>query len=382
MSITLKSGKFPLWLHPTGQWGKKIRGKYHYFGKDKDAALVEYVRVKDDLEAGRTPRERRGGGITVEELATRFLDAKREKKEAGDISGRMWSEYHRGCETVVNAFGKSRIVDDLTADDFGRLRTEYAKRVGTYTVAKLVQVTRTLFKFAKDEGLIDRDISYGDRFKKPSARQFRRERNNAPAKLIDAATAWQLIDAAPTQLRAMIYLGLNAGLGQSDCAKLPRKAIAGHWLTYPRPKTEIKRRAYLWPETVAALEAVHAIRPDAANPADADLVFLTKYGLPWVKYVDGGPTKRGTQNDSVSREFKKLADRCKLELPGGPYLLRKTYRTIADAALDPVAVDYTMGHADPSMGAVYRERIDDSRLEAVANHVRAWLLEGKKAGAK
>jgi hypothetical protein len=111
-----------------------------------------------------------------------------------------------------------------------------------------VQLTRTLFKFAKDERLIDREITYGDRFKKPSARQFRHERNAAPKKLIDAATAWTLINAAPVQLKAMIYLGLNAGLGQSDCSMLPRAAIVGHWHDYPRPKTGIKRLAYLWPK--------------------------------------------------------------------------------------------------------------------------------------
>lgn len=39
--------KFPLWIHATGQWAKKIRGRYHYFGIDKDAALKEYARVSD-----------------------------------------------------------------------------------------------------------------------------------------------------------------------------------------------------------------------------------------------------------------------------------------------------------------------------------------------
>jgi hypothetical protein len=33
-----------------------------------------------------------------------------------------------------------------------------------------------------------------------------------------------------------------------------------------------------------------------------------------------------------------------------------------------------MGHADPSMGGHYRERIDDARLQAVSDHVRQWLF--------
>jgi hypothetical protein len=58
----------------------------------------------------------------------------------------------------------------------------------------------------------------------------------------------------------------------------------------------------------------------------------------------------------------------------GFYTLRRVFRTIADAARDPVAIDLIMGHADPSMGGHYRERIEDSRLRAVAEHVRRWLF--------
>jgi hypothetical protein len=56
------------------------------------------------------------------------------------------------------------------------------------------------------------------------------------------------------------------------------------------------------------------------------------------------------------------------------YTLRHVFRTVADAARDPVAIDLIMGHADPSMGGHYRERVEDSRLRAVAEHVRAWVF--------
>ena len=50
--------RFPLWLHSgTGQWAKKIKGRVFYFGTNKDAALEEYIRVKDDQggEGGQSP---------------------------------------------------------------------------------------------------------------------------------------------------------------------------------------------------------------------------------------------------------------------------------------------------------------------------------------
>jgi len=39
----IRSDKFPLTLHPTGQYCKKIRGKIRYFGKDKKKALEKYL---------------------------------------------------------------------------------------------------------------------------------------------------------------------------------------------------------------------------------------------------------------------------------------------------------------------------------------------------
>ena len=62
----------------------------------------------------------------------------------------------------------------------------------------------------------------------------------------------------------------------------------------------------------------------------------------------------------------------------GFYTLRHVFRTIADEARDPVAIDLIMGHADRSMGATYRERINDDRLQTVVDVVHAWLF-GKEA---
>ena len=43
------AGKFPLTLHRTGQWCKKVRGKLLYFGKDEEAALNRWLDEKDEL---------------------------------------------------------------------------------------------------------------------------------------------------------------------------------------------------------------------------------------------------------------------------------------------------------------------------------------------
>ncbi len=81
-----KADKFPLWLHKsTGQFGKKFHSRSFSFGKDRDAALTEYVRVKDDLEAGRTPRVK-SNGLTVVDPCNRSSPANRKLNASSSAS--------------------------------------------------------------------------------------------------------------------------------------------------------------------------------------------------------------------------------------------------------------------------------------------------------
>ncbi len=84
-----------------------------------------------------------------------------------------------------------------------------------------------------------------------------------------------MIDTADVQLKAMILLGINGGMGNTDCSSLPLSALDldGGWLNYPRPKTGVDRKIPLWPETIEALRQVVANRRKAADEADAELVF-------------------------------------------------------------------------------------------------------------
>jgi integrase len=181
----------------------------------------------------------------------------------------------------------------------------------------------------------------------------------------------------------MILLGVNAGFGQGDCAELPRSALdRPGWLDFPRPKTGIGRRAALWPETARALADVAKTRPDPRDPADGGLVFLTRFGRRWVRFTDHGDDERGARTDSVGQEFDKLRKRAGVKVPGGFYVFRRVFRTVADETKDNATVGLVMGHTDESMAGFYRESIADERLLAVSGHVREWFLAGKPAECK
>jgi integrase len=239
-----------------------------------------------------------------------------------------------------------------------------------------------LFKYAYDSSFIDRPVRYGQTFKRPNKKTLRMVRNEKGLRMFEADELRRLIAEAAMPLRAMILLGINAGFGNHDVATLPISALdlKGGWGNYPRPKTGIKRRCKLWPETIAALEAALKTRPTAREKAAEGTIFVTKYGKCWAKSPrlsedPGKPNEvKANVDNPVTKETRKLLDELGLHRPGlGFYALRHTFETVAGESKDQVAVDSIMGHTDPSMAAAYRERISDERLVAVSNHVRDWL---------
>jgi integrase len=158
----------------------------------------------------------------------------------------------------------------------------------------------------------------------------------------------------------MILLGLNCGFGNADCAKLPLSAVDldRGMVNWPRPKTGIDRRCPLWPETAAAVRVVMTRRREGR-----ELVFETKRRNSF-----------GKDSGCISKAFRKVLDAAGLYRRGRNfYSLRHVFRTVADATRDFPAVQLVMGHADASIDALHREQIDDARLRAVVDHVRAWL---------
>lgn len=367
---------FPLFPHAAGYWAKKIRGKLRYFGKiasdpKGDAALALWLEQKDALLAGRTPRPKHEG-LTLEDLCDTFMTAKDNLLAAGELSKRTYDEYKETCKRLGDQFGFARFVDDLTPADFEKLRASIAKQWGPVRLGNEIQRVRSIFKFGFESGLIERPLRFGPGFKRPSAKTLRIERAKKGLRMFEAADLQTIIKAAGVQLRAMVYLAANCGYGNGDIGHLPLSALdlQGGWICFPRPKTGVPRRCPLWPETVAAVKAAIAERPQPKDEAHRGLVFITKYGKSWHKETPDNP---------ISKEFRKLLNELKLHRPGlGFYSMRHGFETIGGEAKDQVAVNAIMGHVPHSgdMASIYRERISDERLVAVVNHVRGWLLEG------
>lgn len=369
---------FPLFPHACGQWAKKVRGKLHYFGVwgDPEAAERLWDETKDQLKSGRITRVLRDSdGVMLREACNQFLTSKKLAVEANELSSRQFDDLFRACDHAIDCFGKDRLIDDILPEDFRQLKASLVARYKSpSSLRREMSNVRSIFFFAERNDLTDKRVKFGDDFRPPGRKAIKRQRNEQKAdqgeRLFTPHQILDLVEAANPAMRAMILLAANVGCGNSDV-----KALRfGHLnlqtgrIDYPRAKTGCDRRAKLWQETTDVIKAYLDRRPEPADEQYSNFVFITKYRKPW------GTTE--TKNCPVTREFRKLLDRLEIYRPGlSFYALRHTYRTIADATLDQPAVDLTMGHSRDDMASIYRERIDDERLERVADHVHAWLFE-------
>ena len=365
---------FPLFCHKgTGRWCKKVRGKLKYFGYKKDdpdgqIAIAKWLDQKDELLAGRKPRDK-SNCITLEGLIFSFLHHKEQRIESGELAQRTWDRYKSTGEMLATSLGRTRPADDFRQEDFDALRAKMAKRWGPIALGNEIQIVRSIFRYGVRSELLDKEPKFGVSFDKPSAKTLRLARAENGEQLFTADQIHSVMKLARPAMKAMILLGVNGGLGNTDVAELTEPAfdLSGGWLDYGRAKTGMPRRIPLWTETVAAVREAMKTRREPKNPDNAALLFIGARGESYVGNHKGY---------RVTAEFSRLLKEAKIA-GRSFYDLRRTFQTIAEEkSKDLVAVKAIMGHAPTAgdMSAIYRQRITDERLRDVVKGVRGWLF--------
>ena len=318
----------PLTRHPRGYWCKKVRGKIHYFGRivgdeDGQKALNLWLEQRDDLLAGRTPRSTGDSGPTMADVCNRFLTFKQGLLDSGELAKRTFERYHATCSRMVEHFGRTRLVADLRPEDFERFREAMAALWGPIALGNEIQTVRSVFRYAFDAEVLDKPVRTGPGFRKPSAKTLRLNRAKSGPRMFEADEIRVLLDNANANGKAMVLLGVNGALGNTDIALLPTKAVdlEHQWLDYPREKTGVPRRIPLWPETVAALRDALAKRVTPKDKADSYLFFIGPRGDSYVG------KHRGYRVTSVMVQLLKNA---KLRDGLSFYDLRRTFQTVGE----------------------------------------------------
>ena len=375
--VPKKAEKFPLFKHPRGYWCKTVLGKHHYFGSvANDPKGTEAVKLwlfrKDWLLAGLTPPPYDPNGettISVKYVCNRFIAAKEAKLEAGDLVLRSFEEHKDACKIILATIPASLEAKLLVPAHFQKVLAEINRRCKSpNTRGKWIGIVKQIFTFAYEDGLIDRPANFGADFKKPPQLAYRQHENAKGDQSFSADEIRALLKHADINMRAMILLGLQAGFSNVELTELPRSAVKGDWLEWPRAKTATKRRIPLWVETKQAIQA--AIK---AGKPDGELVF----------YRNG---YRYSDRRYICYDFRKIAKLAGVENHSF-YDLRRSFQTISEnhsEHYDLAAIQAIMGHVARSrdMSSRYRQFVSDDRLQAVTNAVRKWLGKIPKGGAK
>jgi len=207
---------FPLTIHPSGRWCKKIRQKSCYFGKIADDldgadALQEFNRQYPYLQRGETPPPRDTqfdthsdeleSVVTIRRFCSDFLNAKRRKMASGELSAHTFAEYRRTTNAIVEFFGKLQRVDELRPADFERFRAALAKGVNMVTLKSEINRSCIVFAYANTnlKSEMKSLIDFGDVFERPSAKALRKAKYTAESRILEREEILSLLDKIQPQ---------------------------------------------------------------------------------------------------------------------------------------------------------------------------------------
>lgn len=368
---------FPLKPHSSGMWSYNFKGRRYYFGpwcgvdgKSRwKEALDQYLVERDELHAGRTPIRRAGNITTLADLLNSFRRTKKNQLDSERLTQDSFDKIEEVCDLIAT-LGVGRPAMSISKHELEELRVllctgKQGQMLGPKSQCRKLSIARSVFNYGNEE-FNDVAVKYKKALQGPTALELRRARNEVGERLFTPDEINSLIKIASPQMQAMIYLGINCAFGNNDCARLKVESFdfTTGWHRLARHKTEIQRRAPLWPETLAALYRVVQTRTSG-------MVFGTKQGNSWE-----GKGKA----DPISAEFTKLTKKLGIHRTNVTtfYTLRRTFATIAEEVVSRDVVEFIMGHATRAddMAAIYRQRVSNGAITKAADHVRTWLLGG------
>jgi integrase len=362
----IRSDKFPLTLHPTGQFCKKIRGKLYYFGTDKKEALSRYLEQAASLHSGKHIKtESLSMGLDMKTLCNMYLDHQESRAAVGEVRQRQVYDQTMLLKDFVRFIGTNRVSSDVATIDLQNYRSKLIRiRKSPHTINNRIAAVKAMFNWALDNEIIETAPRLNAIKKVP------RKKEEKPT--FTTSQIRNLLKYADKQMKVMIWLGLNCGFGCTDCAELKWKNIdlKSARVHFPRGKTGVGRNLPLWPETVQALNGV---------AKSGELVFYTSGGHPCVRGLQGVTVDKNNKYNSsnaVSRRFSSLLKKAgiKVEKGVGFYTLRRTAATLAAQSGDPFAVQKLLGHADVKMASTYVQNISE-QTDRVVNGTRKLIVQ-------
>ncbi|HBG25829.1 MAG TPA: hypothetical protein DDX75_01890 [Phycisphaerales bacterium] len=362
----IRSDKFPLTRHPTGQYCKKINGKIHYFGSDKKEALQKYLNQAAYLHGNQevTQQKFTDDDITLNQLCDMYLKYQFAKVQANDLTAAHHNEQISSLNKLINFLGQSKKIKAISTLDLQNYKRMLQKSaISVYRLNLHISILKALFHWARKNDILVNipNIDAVSRGKIIHKEKF----------IFSSEQVSKLLSFADIKMKAMIWLGLNCGFGCTDCAELKWTDVdfTNARVKLPRRKTGIFRDLPLWPETVGALKNI---------PRMGQLVFYTSRGKPYIQTkfkTDGNGDGKYVTLNILTTKFSRLIKRSGLNVPKGTgfYSLRRTAATIAARSGDPFAVQRLLGHADLQMATRYVQDVS-AQTDRVVENSRKYMV--------
>jgi integrase len=354
-----RSDKFPLTLHPTGQYCKKIKGKIRYFGTDKKKALEKYLAQATYLYGAQSLVQKISNNkMTLRQLCDLYLHYQNSRVLVGDITAKHYNDLTYSLSRFMAFLGQGCRIENISTLDLQNYKRKLQSSYPSVDRQNLhIGLMKAMFHWARKNDVLD-SIPNLDAISKD--RVIHKEKYTFNKKQIR-----KLLTATDVKMKAMIWLGLNCGFGCTDCSRLQWKDIdfKNNRVKLARNKTKIGRNLPLWPETIKALKEI---------PKSGALVFTTSKDHPWIRTTattnDNGEPKYICDN-RISTKFSRLMKKVGIQAPKGTgfYSLRRTAATMAARSGDPFAVQRLLGHVDLTMATRYVQDVSEQTDRVIEN---------------
>jgi len=213
-----RSDKFPLTLHPTGQYCKKVKGKIRYFGTDKKKALERYLAQATYLHGAQslTPKTSHGK-MTLKQLSDLYLQYQHSRVLAGALTPKHYSDQIGSLNRLMSFLGQSCRIESISTLDLQHYKR---KLQSVYSVDRQnlhISIMKAMFHWARRNDVLETIPNIDAISKGKVVHKEMYTFNSGQIK--------KLLSTADVKLQAMIWLGLNCGFGCTDCGKLKRKDV-------------------------------------------------------------------------------------------------------------------------------------------------------------
>jgi len=363
-----RSDKFPLTLHPTGQYCKKIKGKIRYFGTDKKRALEKYLAQATYLHGAQSLLQKASNGkMTLKQLCDLYLQYQHSRVLADNVTPKHYNDQIGSLNRLMSFLGQGCKIENISTLDLQNYKRKLQNHYPSATRLNLnISHIKAMFHWARRNDVLEAIPNIDAISKGKVVRKRMYTFNSQEIK--------KLLSAAGVKIQAMIWLGLNCAFGCTDCGKLKWKDLdlKNDRVRYPRNKTGTPRDLPLWPETIEALKKL---------PRSGPLVFYNSQGQPWittlVKIKSNGERKYIPVN-RITPTFSRLMKKARIHVPKGTgfYALRRTSATTAARSGDPFVVQRLLGHVDLTMATRYVQDVSEQTDRAIENS-RKYLLRGE-----